>query len=79
MLCEAITVFVAGLRGHPVSLAKIQASLCAGKELKMKNLACLMISLCLVAGILLVAVADVNHGHGPGYHDDENGAAEDSH
>ena len=34
----------------------------------MKRLACLLIASCLVLGILLIAVADVNHGHGPGYH-----------
>lgn len=38
----------------------------------MKRFACLLIASCLVLGILLIAVADVNHGHGPGYHA-ENG------
>ena len=33
----------------------------------MKKLICLLIASCLVLGLLFVAVADVNHGHGPGY------------
>lgn len=33
----------------------------------MKQLACFLVTLCLVLGILLIAVADVNHGHGPGH------------
>jgi hypothetical protein len=45
----------------------------------MKQLACLLVTLCLVSGILLVAVADVNHGHGPGYHaGDGHGSAYDN-
>ena len=39
----------------------------------MKQAACLLVTFCLVLGILLIAVADVNHGHGPGY------VVEDSH
>lgn len=52
----------------------------------MKRLGCLLVSFCLVLGILLIAVADVNHGHGPGYvaeeeHGESNGhdAPADSH
>ena len=46
----------------------------------MKQLACLLVTLCLVSGILLVAVADVNHGHGPGYHaEDGHGSAHNNH
>lgn len=37
----------------------------------MKKLACLVVALCLVLGILLIAVADVNHGHGPGHYVEE--------
>lgn len=38
----------------------------AGKEDKMKQLLCLLISLGLALGILVLAVADVNNGAGPG-------------
>lgn len=31
----------------------------------MKRLVLFLIAFCLVLGILLIAVADVNHGHGP--------------
>ena len=37
---------------------------CAGKEDGMKQLLCLLISLCLAVGILVIAVADINNGAG---------------
>ena len=39
----------------------------------MKQLACALIAFCACMGILLVAVADVNHGHGPGHHVEGHG------
>lgn len=42
----------------------------------MKRLACLLVTFCLVLGILLIAVADVNHGHGPGHVVEEGGHGE---
>lgn len=36
------------------------------RRVVMKKSAYLLVSLCLVIGILLIAVADVNHGYGPG-------------
>lgn len=35
----------------------------------MKQIAFLLVALCLVTGILFISVADVNHGHGPGVHE----------
>ena len=45
----------------------------------MKRLTCLLIASCLVLGILLIAVADVNHGHGPGYHAENGDGHGESH
>jgi hypothetical protein len=44
----------------------------------MKRLVYLLITLCLVGGILLFVVANVNHGHGPGYVYDPYGSSYDS-
>lgn len=41
----------------------------------MKQLICVLITFGCVLGILLWAVADVNHGHGPGYVAEEAGDA----
>lgn len=43
----------------------------------MKQLLCLLVTLCLVLGILLIAVADVNNGYGPAH--DEGGQGENTH
>lgn len=39
----------------------------------MKQLACAVIAFVACMGILLIAVADVNHGHGPGHHVEGHG------
>ena len=39
----------------------------------MKKLACFIAAVAMVLAILFAAVADVNHGHGPGHHGEEHG------
>lgn len=45
----------------------------------MKRFGCLLVSFCLVLGILLIAVAEVNHGHGPGHVEEDSGHGEATH
>ena len=45
----------------------------------MKQLACALIAFCACMGILLIAVADVNHGHGPGHHVEGHDEHHDGH
>lgn len=40
----------------------------------MKKITSFLIALVLVFGILFIAVADVNHGHGPDHATEENNA-----